>query len=428
MNPLRYIPLAPAKRTALLVIAVSPMLGCMDNLDPNLLDAKDLCTTYLKGAHDLTKPIGQIKISNMDDGDRQFDHDALYDFFVDAGALDRYDFRIDGGSINNNFFDAPGGKKRFGGSVDENDMACIEVFLKQDLTMDVSEMYSVAFYNPGLPADSSQAGNRPVKTVTPSIKILVRADDKYGDARTVPSILGSPMFADEYLAGLQGYAAGVPVNGSTTAQGSQIPELNTEIFAGGYGWTTYTMPPKAFDDFPCGVGVNAFTVCPSMANDLDEPNAVGYTFLVSIVDADIPLVDPTNFYTYSFVFDTDGNAVNDWVADPAFPNDFFQGTDRWYEVAYDPTTGWELIASQVTDGASRTVTRGIPTAANAMIIANTVTLVVPDSEIQDITKDFTEVGVRYTAFRHSGDFGLNPPYDYSADVEPKVGEPLVRID
>ena len=353
------------------------------------------------------------------------DAKATYDLTIDKTLLNRYDFRIDGASINDNFSDLGNGKVRFGGTVKPPFASVIKLYLKEDLNADVSDDIKVEFFNPSLPASSSQLG-KPVKTVEKKIMIAVRGNEKYGDARTVPQQLGTPGFDEQFIQGLMGFAYGIPVSGSTTAQGQQIPNAITEIFAGGYGWSMYS-PMKAFPDFPCGAGTYGYTVCPAPANDLPEPDGVDYTFLVLIVDADIPLDDPTNYYTYSFVFDTDGNTFNDWVPDPAFPNDFFQGTDRWYEVSYSPADGWELIVSQVTDGASRIVTRGVPTAANAMIINNTVSLVVPDSEI-GATKGLSGVGVRYTSFEHTGDYGLTPPYNYSADTEPKVDEGLYRFE
>lgn len=416
---------APSIRLVLTLFAFVPMFGC-SNFDVSKLEAKGFNGTYLDGFGSGLSPIGQIKIRNTHmqsaGGDNK---NVLYEFIVNAGALDKYDFQIDGQSINNNFVDAPGGKKRFADTAAASTPVCIDVRLKQAITMAVGEPFSVAFFDPGAALGGSSS--TPLKTVDQFMNIFVRGEDDIGNFGVVPGQLVDQMLVDALVDAFKGLSLGVEVPGSSTEQGSRVPEAVIEIFGATWRWTVIE-PPKAFPDFPCGAGTYAYTVCPSAGNDLAEPTGVGYTFLVFVVDADIPLADPTNFYTYSFVFDTDGMATNDWVAGPAFPNDFFQGTDRWYEVAYDPSMGWELICSQVTDGASQTVMRGIPTAANAMIVENTITLVVPDSEIHLATKEFANAGVRFTAFRHSGDFGLQPPFDYSADVEPKVDEALFRIE
>jgi hypothetical protein len=407
----------------MMLLCCVPLVAC-PRLNEDLLTVQGICTTYLKGQKELPQKVGEIKIRNGSTGGAE----ANYEFCVPAAALDRYDFRIDGQSINANFVDGENGMKKFGGEVQRFPDTCIETWLKEDIADDVEDEFSVIFYRTGIRLSSDEIGT-PVKTVEDKIKVAMRTEEEYADARTVPLQLGSIGFDEQLVQGLMGYAVGIEVGGSSIGQGLQIPLDENQIFAGGYTWGTYSgYIMKEFQAFPCGAGPNGFTVCPAPANDLTEPNNVGYTFLVSLVDADIPLAHPTNFYTYSFVFDTDGDTFNDWVPDPAFPGDFFQGTDRWYEVAYEPGEGWELTVSQVTDGAARTVTRGLPTAANAMIVGNTVSLVVPDSEIDATAKGLAGIGVRYTAFRHTGDFGLNPPYDYSADVEPPVDEGLFRVE
>lgn len=417
------IRLACQLRTVVLIgLAMGPLIGCT-NLEPAKLNADGLCTTYLKGQRELPVKVGEIKIKNEhtddDTPDIQPDPDAVYDLTVNASALERYDFHIDGGSINNNFFDAGDGMVRFGGSVDIGDMACIEVFLMEDIMSDVEDQFMVEFFNPAFP-DSV------VKKVNETIKVAVRTEEKFGDARIVPGLLGPSSSGDTMVASLMGLPVGAEIPGSAEEQGTQVATGPDQIFAAGITAATYS-GKKAFDPFPCGDGPNGFTVCPEPVFDLDEPSDVEYAFIATVVDGDIPLADPVNFRTYSFVFDTDGDPFNDWVPIPEFPNDFFQDTDRWYQVMYSPDDGWELVCSQVTDGANQQVS-DVATAANAMIVGNIVTLVVPIAELDNFAKGLESgFGIRYTSFRHTGDFGLNPPFDFNADVEPPVDEGLFRI-
>ena len=412
-------------RVGIVVVVVLPLLGqarCPrlgGDLNPGLLSATGFCTTYLKGNQPLPHKVGEIKVTNG-----HAVENAAYDLIVPMGALDRYDFRIGGGSINNNFSDAGSGNVRFGGASNGNTTVSIEVFLKEDIMAGVEENIAIEFFAPGFSGDTDQL----VRRVESRLKVAVRTEEKVGDARVVPRTLIDEQFATAFVGNLMGLPVGVDVAGSAEEQGTQKPENEVQIFAGGVSFAEYS-GWKAFEPFPCGAGDNGLTVCPAPASDLDEPDGVEYSFLVSLVDADVPLNHPTNFYTYSFVFDTDALPFNDWVPSPSFPNDFFQGTDRWYEIAYEPGAGWELIASQVTNGAAQQVTRGVPTAANAIIVGNAITLVVPTDELSGTAKGIPSgFGVRYTSFRHTGDFGLNPPFDYNADVEPPVDEGLFRFE
>jgi hypothetical protein len=166
--------------------------------------------------------------------------------------------------------------------------------------------------------------------------------------------------------------------------------------------------------FPCGEGVAAFTVCPDlMASSPGGEHVVAY----AIFDEEIPLAHPERIYQYGFVFDADADAGNNYVPLDAYPKDFFADTDRWYALAYAPGTGWQLQVTNARDGQIL----GVPSAARAMIRGNTIMLVVPAVEFEVETPPY-----RATAFWHLGDYGFNPPFNWNADVQPPVGEPLIE--
>ena len=139
------------------------------------------------------------------------------------------------------------------------------------------------------------------------------------------------------------------------------------------------------------------------------------TFWMSVSE-DIPIADPAKHYQYAFVMDSDTNPANNYTASPNFPNDFFQGTDRWYELAYAPQTGWQLRCKVVGPGNTITTTAS---AAHAVIRGDSIVLFVPRSEFVVSNPPF-----RATSFCHNGDFGLNPPHVGAGDPTPTVVEAL----
>jgi hypothetical protein len=135
--------------------------------------------------------------------------------------------------------------------------------------------------------------------------------------------------------------------------------------------------------------------------------------VVHVLSGAVPLFDTTHHYQYGFVFDADGDPSNNYEADASYPDDFFAGTDRWYEAAYTPSAGWSLKATDATTFAP------VQTSARIALVNDTVTLLVPASEMTAESPRY-----RVTAFEHKGDYGIAEPHDWKGDVEPPVAEGL----
>jgi hypothetical protein len=99
----------------------------------------------------------------------------------------------------------------------------------------------------------------------------------------------------------------------------------------------------------------------------------------------------------------------------SYPNDFFDNTDTWYVAEYSPSGGWSLAATDATGGGTVTFT----TDARIIIAGNVMILVVPASEF---TQEFPMF--RVTNFRHTGDWGINPPHNWDGCVYPTVANGL----
>jgi hypothetical protein len=166
----------------------------------------------------------------------------------------------------------------------------------------------------------------------------------------------------------------------------------------------------------CGQGAYGFTVCPTPKNVVPP----GEFVIVEMTQAGkIPLADPTNYFQLAAVFDADGDASNNYVPLAAYPKDFFKDTDRWYEADYVPGMGWKL---KVSTAHGMTITPVTDSAARIVISDNTVYFMIPRSELPA-----AKLGYRVTAFRHKGDYGLKPPYDWDANITPPVDTPLATV-
>lgn len=179
------------------------------------------------------------------------------------------------------------------------------------------------------------------------------------------------------------------------------------------GASTVAATPNTIEErFPCGDGDGHIVLCASSSAPAGD-----FITLAMTMTGPIPLADPMHYHQYGFVFDSDGDPNNNYRAPPAYPNDFFDATDRWYVASYSPQAGWKI---EVSAASASSIT---PVSSDARIVIHdqTLQLLVPASELATSCP-----GYRFTAFTHLGDYGQQPPYDWSGDVEPPVGEPLEK--
>lgn len=179
---------------------------------------------------------------------------------------------------------------------------------------------------------------------------------------------------------------------------------------------------QAFNDsvYECG-STDPVVVCAAEVQDMPE----GEVLVVAVRhQTTVPIASTEKSYIYSLVFESDGDPANDWVFNPPFDWDFFQGTDRWYEAIYEHATGtWILGVTQVSAG--NELARPLPSAVRAVIIDEWVIWFVPSSEIPDFPGR-----LRAVAFGHDGNFTpatrggdvtgddpTEPPFDPEAEQE-----------
>ncbi|HWB77379.1 MAG TPA: hypothetical protein VG755_20570 [Nannocystaceae bacterium] len=137
---------------------------------------------------------------------------------------------------------------------------------------------------------------------------------------------------------------------------------------------------------------------------------------VAVVKLSSPLpVVPEQYYQYGFVFDVDGETGNNYHAAEPYPADFFDDTDLWIQLRGAPGVGWSLEVLDASDGAFTPIVVD----AVVRIDEDRAYLSLPTNLLTSVSE------VRFTAFRHSGDYGLSDPW--SGDVVPPVGEPLLPL-
>lgn len=198
-------------------------------------------------------------------------------------------------------------------------------------------------------------------------------------------------------------------NASTFGLSTSIQEAPWTLLTGSLSALYY------FSVLSCGANDWGLTVCPTPAT---RPPEGDFVMLSMVMGGAVPLADPTNRYVYAFVFDSDGVSANNYRAPPNYPSDFYDDTDRWYEASWTPGGSWVLTAKTARGGAIMQV----PTAARMVLSGDTLFFLAPRSEF-----DVAKPKWRFTAFRHKGDYGINPPYDWNGDVEPPVGRPLFEV-
>ena len=236
------------------------------------------------------------------------------------------------------------------------------------------------------------------------------------------TLISPPVFALLWAASAVLAPVGVLTRQSNPNVPRRIPNLAQDVrtFGAIIGLLTVVQLIAIFgglDDgnpeFPVGPGPNGYTVAASPGETLADGEYI--TFWMSVSD-DIPLASTTELFQYAFVCDSDANPSNNYVPAPAFPDDFFGGTDRWYELNYAPTTGWALQCKSIGAGNSINV---VASGARAIINGDSIVMVVPRSEFTVSNPPF-----RVSTFAHLGDFGQVAPFTWSGDPTPTVAAGL----
>jgi hypothetical protein len=146
--------------------------------------------------------------------------------------------------------------------------------------------------------------------------------------------------------------------------------------------------------FECGAMVDGqLTVCSITAGDFPEGNMF---IFAAVLDGEIPLDDPDTYYSYSVVMDGDGDTSNNFEYMLPYNWDYFQRTDQWYQLNWDPMQGQWLVTLTIVRG-------GMPAAqhtdARAVIAGDAVVFFIPSSEVLAERPAY-----RITSFGHDGTF------------------------
>lgn len=259
----------------------------------------------------------------------------------------------------------------------------------------------------------------PIRCVAPTEPPCSATDPTMADVRSVAQLLDFalaclPIEVTSILHSAVAIGSKLVAGDHTTLRRYGTALLGASNMSAGASGPLGSIAPVEFDpgDFPCGAGPNGYTLCVDPA--LPAPEGP-FTVLYTALGGDVPIADAVNHYQYGFVFDSDGVAGNNYQPQPQYANDFFKGTDLWYAAEYTPAEGWRLRVTDASGGGFVS----IPSDARLIIQGNAMVLLVPTSELTVAMPSF-----RFSAFRHTGDYGLNPPYDWDGSVWPAVADGL----
>jgi len=171
-------------------------------------------------------------------------------------------------------------------------------------------------------------------------------------------------------------------------------------------------------------GYHVYGIGGAQSDGTTDPQGEGdgdHLVLVMVVDDPVPADADGLHVQYAFVFDVDGAASNDFQPLPAYPADFFGGTDTWVELLHEPNSGWRAVVSDVVNNAP--VPRAT-SAARVVIAGNVVMLVVPVTDLFG-SSSYPNATYRFSAFRHNGGYLGDP--NWNGDVSPPVAEPMLPV-
>ncbi|MDG2112649.1 MAG: hypothetical protein P8N02_08570, partial [Actinomycetota bacterium] len=189
-------------------------------------------------------------------------------------------------------------------------------------------------------------------------------------------------------------------------------EGETDIIRHGQFWYSPGVGGPGLDDlFPCGHASGTTTLCGS------APQSTGnFTVVMAEFGGMVPLGPTERSYQYGFVFDRNGDSSDNYRAGSSFPYDTWDDTDFWVVISGGPSgLGFQRHCSRLLRPSRH---RG-----RVVLSGWTITLFMPQEELGGGPTD-PAVPHRTTSFWHTGDFGINPPHEFSIDALPRVHEPL----
>jgi len=184
-----------------------------------------------------------------------------------------------------------------------------------------------------------------------------------------------------------------------------IFDLAPEATKAAYGNTVYA----------CGETLDGhLTVCPIQPEPMPEGEVI---VVATLLDADVPMGDMDHFYTYAVVFDSDGDTTNNFEYMAPYDWDYYQGTDRWYELNWSPQMGaWQVNVSAW----NGQMPEQVSSAARVVIDGRLVVFFIPVSEFA-----VSRPGFRATAFAHDGTYAPDVSAGDVSGADPT--EPLLEL-
>jgi hypothetical protein len=168
----------------------------------------------------------------------------------------------------------------------------------------------------------------------------------------------------------------------------------------------------AADVLACGSATDGVqVVCRPSAGDGLEPGE--YLVIGAVLHAPLSLITD-RFTRHSFVLDRDGDGANNYRADPAFPNDWFQDSDTWIQLVADPGGQYRLELVDARNGDLTTLNVDV----RVVIAGGFVFALIPADAFE-----LAHPAYRTTAFAHDGSWGMDGGW-WSGDLEPIVAEGL----
>jgi hypothetical protein len=250
----------------------------------------------------------------------------------------------------------------------------------------------------------------PGRSTTTLLIVTNLCDDATPALLTTKLIAGSAPVIADYVDALNLLELGEAVKHGDVSIADKIPDIPLSQISY-YGMLRLSLDATAIDElftgasalFPVGEGANGSVF---EGDTTAAMNAGEYLVGIVAVDGVFDLIDTTREWRFGLLFDSDGDAANNFVPSAQKANDPSAGTDRWYFLDFAPGSGWNMRLIGA-DGVERA------TAARVIQFENVLVYVVPASEVPG-----PSAGYRAVTFTHTGDFGLGADRDWAGDHHP----------